>query len=213
MKEFFKAILSMFSKYSEIETKTKIQQLENTIKQKDNMIDALEANKEMLEKSILDKDIVISNLEADIKTLTPSGNIGLALTEDGSTSLKWVSNDLKLSNNFQVFEFMQNDGMEYLKLDMKIVEILQKIRDYYKKPVNINSGYRSPAYNEKIGGSTKSQHMLGKAVDFTVKGVPVSTVQKYIKQNWKELGVRGLETSAKTWVHIDIRDRDNLLEF
>ena len=38
--------------------------------------------------------------------------------------------------------------------------------DVIKKP-NVNSGYRNKAYNEKIGGSSTSQHMFGEAADLS----------------------------------------------
>jgi len=34
--------------------------------------------------------------------------------------------------------------------------------------INVNSWYRSPAYNKKIGGATFSQHVEGRATDVTV---------------------------------------------
>lgn len=44
-------------------------------------------------------------------------------------------------------------------------EILQPIRDHFKVPVIVTSGYRSLEYNKAIGGSQGSQHMRGEAVD------------------------------------------------
>lgn len=34
-------------------------------------------------------------------------------------------------------------------------------------PLHINSGYRCPAYNQRIGGAKQSQHMEGKAADLS----------------------------------------------
>lgn len=47
------------------------------------------------------------------------------------------------------------------------IKILQPIRDHFKVPVIVTSGYRSPEYNKAIGGSEKpiSQHTKGEAVD------------------------------------------------
>lgn len=42
---------------------------------------------------------------------------------------------------------------------------LQSIRDYYGKPISVNSAYRCPKLNEKVGGATTSQHMTGFAAD------------------------------------------------
>ena len=37
-------------------------------------------------------------------------------------------------------------------------------------PIRVNSWYRSPTVNKAVGGSAKSDHMLGHAVDFVCKG-------------------------------------------
>lgn len=42
-------------------------------------------------------------------------------------------------------------------------------REFYGKPINVNSGYRSPALNAAIGGATKSAHSQGNAVDLRPK--------------------------------------------
>ena len=43
--------------------------------------------------------------------------------------------------------------------------ILQPVRNEFG-PIRINSGYRSPALNAKVGGSKTSQHCNGEAADF-----------------------------------------------
>ena len=43
--------------------------------------------------------------------------------------------------------------------------ILQPIRNEFG-PIRVNSGYRSPAVNSKVGGSSKCQHWNGEAADF-----------------------------------------------
>ena len=48
--------------------------------------------------------------------------------------------------------------------------VLQPLRDYLDEPVIINSGYRSPELNLKIGGVHGSQHLKGEAADINCKG-------------------------------------------
>ena len=56
----------------------------------------------------------------------------------------------------------------------RLLNVLRKnIAKHYKVSfadvsINVNSWYRSPSYNKKIGGAQFSQHMLGKATDITV---------------------------------------------
>jgi len=44
-------------------------------------------------------------------------------------------------------------------------EIFEPLRAYVGGPIKINSFYRSPKLNKAIGGSTKSQHCHGQAID------------------------------------------------
>jgi|TARA_R100001224_G_scaffold100481_1_gene71667 zinc D-Ala-D-Ala carboxypeptidase len=44
-------------------------------------------------------------------------------------------------------------------------EVFEPLRAYVGGPIKINSFYRSPKLNKAIGGSTKSQHCNGQAID------------------------------------------------
>ena len=44
-------------------------------------------------------------------------------------------------------------------------EVFEPLRAYVGGPIKINSFYRSPDLNKAIGGSTKSQHCNGQAID------------------------------------------------
>ncbi len=46
-----------------------------------------------------------------------------------------------------------------------VENILQPLRDAWGKPMTINSGYRCPALNKKVGGVPSSQHVKGQAAD------------------------------------------------
>ena len=41
----------------------------------------------------------------------------------------------------------------------------EPIRAHLNAPIKVNSGYRSPAVNKRIGGATSSQHCIGEAID------------------------------------------------
>jgi len=55
---------------------------------------------------------------------------------------------------------------EQLK-NMKLIaqEVFEPLRAYVGGPIKINSFFRSPELNKAIGGSTKSQHCHGQAID------------------------------------------------
>lgn len=48
--------------------------------------------------------------------------------------------------------------------------VLDPIREYVKEPVYINSGFRCPELNDLIKGKELSQHLSGRAADFSVRG-------------------------------------------
>ena len=51
--------------------------------------------------------------------------------------------------------------------NMKLLasKIFEPLRSWVGGPIRINSFYRGPELNKAIGGSTKSQHMIGQAMD------------------------------------------------
>lgn len=54
--------------------------------------------------------------------------------------------------------------------DLKMVQLMDKIRAAYGKPITITSGVRCKDYNKKVGGISTSEHLNGKAADFYIPG-------------------------------------------
>lgn len=46
--------------------------------------------------------------------------------------------------------------------------VLDPLREWYGKPIYVNSGYRCPLLNKAVGGVANSQHLSGEAVDIDV---------------------------------------------
>ena len=118
----------------------------------------------------------------------------------------------KLSANFTVAEFACKDGSDPVFVDSSLAALLQKIRDHFGRPVVITSGYRTAAHNAAVGGSKSSQHLLGRAADFYVEGVPVATVAAYAETLLPGRGGIGRYPKDVAhpkrmtgWVHIDTR--------
>jgi uncharacterized protein YcbK (DUF882 family) len=74
-------------------------------------------------------------------------------------------NDIQLSKNFKISEFECPDGSREVMLEMRLVDMLQKLRDRLGVPLTIESGYRNPTHNIAVRGSPNSRHMLGQAAD------------------------------------------------
>lgn len=113
----------------------------------------------------------------------------------------------RLSTNFKVSEFLcKGSGCcTEGKIDEKLVEILQQIRDHFGKPVYISSAYRCPAWNKKVGGVSGSYHTYGRAADIMVEDTAPAEVARYAES----IGVLGIglyETDADGYfVHVDTR--------
>ena len=89
---------------------------------------------------------------------------------------------------------------------VKVANQLQVLRDELKKPIHINSAYRSEEYNAKVGGVKTSQHIMGKAADIAIKGLSTlevyKTIERLIENGDMLQGGLGLYDS---FVHYDIR--------
>ena len=109
-----------------------------------------------------------------------------------------------LSPNFRAKEFACRDGSDKILVDLRLVHILQQIRDYFGRPVAINSAYRTVSYNAKVGGAKASQHCLGTAADITVGGVSPSSVAAYAETLLVDTG--GIGRYAN-FTHIDVREK------
>jgi uncharacterized protein YcbK (DUF882 family) len=115
-----------------------------------------------------------------------------------------------ITKNFAWDEFQSNDGSvmpnDVAENIKELAENLQVIRDYIKKPIKINSAYRSPDWNRQVGGVSDSQHVKGKASDIVISGLSSTQVVKIIEDliasgKIKQGGV-GLYPN---FVHYDIR--------
>lgn len=118
----------------------------------------------------------------------------------------------QLSPAFRVREFRCRDGTDTILIDEGLVVLLQCIREHFGKPVHITSGYRTAAHNAAVGGSKSSQHLLGRAADFYVEGVPVAAVAAYAETLLPSRGGIGRYPKdaahpkrSTGWVHIDTR--------
>ena len=89
---------------------------------------------------------------------------------------------------------------------IKLSQQLQLLRDYTGRPITINSAYRSPEHNTKVGGSQTSQHLLGKAADITIQSLKPAEVYRII-EDLIEMGemLQGGLGLYDTFVHYDIR--------
>lgn len=116
---------------------------------------------------------------------------------------------MKLSENFTYAELTKtshkfdntpdNNSLNNLK---RLALKLEEVRSFIKKPIIINSAYRSKKVNDAVGSTDKSQHLIGCAADFVVKGLTPDQVVKEIMK----LGIKydQLIREHDSWIHISI---------
>lgn len=110
----------------------------------------------------------------------------------------------RLSPHFRVREFhSKHDPSDLVKVDERLLTLLENIRNYVGKPVRINSGYRSPEYNKTLkNASPRSQHCNGKAADIWVEGVTPKQIADIAECYLGSSGGIGI---YKTFTHVDVR--------
>ena len=101
---------------------------------------------------------------------------------------------IRVSKNFALSEMVKSATAERLNVDNSpsdihlvnlthlAIRILQPVRDEFGV-ITINSGYRSPSLNAKVGGSKTSQHCNGQAADFESFSTPTPDLAKWIANN------------------------------
>ena len=131
---------------------------------------------------------------------------------------------MRLSKNFTLSEFTKSQTAlrqgidntpegEHLEAAKELFEnVVQPVRDNFGVTV-INSGYRGEELNKAVGGSSRSQHCKGEAVDIECPGTSNYEVAKWIEDNLDfdqlilEFYTPGIPDSG--WVHVSYKTEDN----
>jgi zinc D-Ala-D-Ala carboxypeptidase len=119
------------------------------------------------------------------------------------------------SNTAERLGLKNDPSDDHLFNMIKIAEnIFEPLRMHVGAPIKINSFYRGPELNKAIGGSAKSQHCHGQAIDIddTFGHASNAEMYKWIKENldfdqmiW-EFGT----DENPNWVHVSyVNKKDN----
>ena len=128
-----------------------------------------------------------------------------------------------MTKNFKIDEFKCKGNLRGCNCEMpddvykniqELAENLQIIRDELQEPIKINSAYRCENHNRKIGGTSKSQHVKGKAADIVVKNLTPDEVANAL-DNLQQGGFikSGGLGRYDTFTHIDIRGTEARWDF
>ena len=132
---------------------------------------------------------------------------------------------MNLTANFTLAEMVKSDTAlrhdmdntpgeaEIENLKRLCEKVLQPVREHFKTGVKVNSGFRHPDVNAKVGGSKTSDHCKGQAADIEIPGVPNADLAQWITENLDftqvilEFYTQGVPDSG--WVHVSY-DPQNL---
>ena len=112
------------------------------------------------------------------------------------------ANQGQISEHFKASEFQCKDGTKEVLIAQNLLDVLEKIRKHFDAEVHINSGYRTPKWNEKVGGTANSYHCKGMAADIWVKNHTNVEVARYANSIMEKGGI----IRYKNFTHIDVRE-------
>lgn len=104
---------------------------------------------------------------------------------------------------YKYFDYSEFDSPDLpgsgVQMEPRFLELLDKARDIAGVPFRINSGFRTLEHNQKVGGSQKSSHMRGWAVDISARNSEKRFIilNALIKVGFNRIGI------AKTFIHVD----------
>ncbi len=131
----------------------------------------------------------------------------------------------KLSEHFTLGEFTKSNSHpevynipshEAIANMKRLCQWLEVLRKRYNAPIIINSGYRSPQLNKKIGGVANSNHLTGCAVDIRVSGMEqliryAAILLDYAEESHQDFDELLIEKNryGAIWLHFAVRPSGN----
>ena len=130
---------------------------------------------------------------------------------------------MQLTKNFSLIELTSSETATRRNIDntpdfsavnnLRLIctVIMQPLRDWYGKPIDITSSYRSPQLNMAIGVSATSDHCFGRAIYFTVPREDYKMIFDWVKTNlqFDQLIWEFGDNTAPNWIHVSFRQGQN----
>ena len=106
-----------------------------------------------------------------------------------------------ITKHFSRSEFACRCKCGFKAVDVELLEILEKVRDHFNKPVRLTNACRCLKHNHDIGAEDTSQHIRGLAADIYIKGISPQLIYDYLN-TFHDKGGLGIYNK---FVHIDVR--------
>ena len=111
---------------------------------------------------------------------------------------------------------IKNDPSDVHLANMKLIseKVFEPLREHVGGPIKINSFYRGPKLNAAIGGSSKSQHCHGQAIDIddTYGNMSNADMFKFIRENldYDQMIWEFGDEKNPNWVHVSyVNSKEN----
>lgn len=137
----------------------------------------------------------------------------IQLNSQANLSEHFVLGEFTRSKYPEVYNIPSHVAIENLK---RLCGWLEVLRDRVGGPIVINSGYRSPQLNKKVGGAPTSNHLTGCAADIRTSGYEQAIVYaailiNYAKESQQEFDELLIEKNryGAVWLHFAVRFKDN----
>lgn len=134
--------------------------------------------------------------------------------------MKQSKSKQQLSEHFTLEEFVHSDTALFFRIDNTpsaaavnnmrklCINILEPARMALGQPIQITSGYRSPALNRHVGGVSNSAHLYGRAADIYLPSMT------YYKALWACLLERNFDqlilehnNRNNVWIHVSFANK------
>jgi zinc D-Ala-D-Ala carboxypeptidase len=105
------------------------------------------------------------------------------------------------------------DSVTFERMKLVANKCFEPLREWYGKPIRINSFYRSQLLNVKVGGSSTSQHVKGEAIDISAGNkVENKKLYDWLIANlpeWDQILWEYGNDIGPDWIHISYKQKGN----
>ena len=138
----------------------------------------------------------------------------IQLNSQAKLSEHFVLGEFTRSNSHpEVYNIPTHEAIANLK---RVCEWLEVLRERAGGPIRINSGYRSPQLNKKVGGVPTSNHLTGCAVDIRVADMGqliryAAILMDYADESHQDFDEILIEKNryGAIWLHFAVRPNGN----